>query len=181
MAAEVQSLQAGKERRGSNASQTGDCCLEAAMRQQFIALNRIEAFVKRLQREKWERHRGRCQEEKKKEGAVKANKSKTKPVRSWRCRSSGDRLPNLGEKKLDVTTSDGQAATATYQAADVTRALCAVSRICDKGNTVTFQAEGGFIENPDGVRTHFRRENNVYVMDLYVKEPLSQSVFGRQS
>ena len=95
--------------------------------------------------------------------------------------ASGDRLPNLGEKKLDVTTSGGQAATATYQVADVTRALCAVSRICDKGNTVTFQAEGGFIENPDGVRTHFRRENNVYVMDLYVKEPLSQPVFGRQS
>ena len=36
-------------------------------------------------REKFERHRGRCQKEKKKEGAVKANKSKTKPVRSWRC------------------------------------------------------------------------------------------------
>ena len=95
--------------------------------------------------------------------------------------ASGDRLPNLGEKKLEVTTSDGQAATATHQVADVTRALCAVSRICDKGNTVTFQAEGGFIDNPDGVRTHFRRENNVYVMDLHVKEPLAQSVFGRQS
>ena len=53
MPAELQSLQAGEERRGSNASQTGDCCLEAAMRQQFIALgaNRIEAFVQRLQRE----------------------------------------------------------------------------------------------------------------------------------
>ena len=63
----------------------------------------------------------------------------------------------------------------------MTRALCAVSRICDKGNTVTCQAEGVFIENPDGVRTHFRRENNVYVTDLHVKEPLAQSVFGPQS
>ena len=60
--------------------------------------------------------------------------------------ASGDRLPNLGEKKLEVTTSDGQAATATYQVADVTGALCAVSRMCDKGNTVTFQAEGGSLE-----------------------------------
>ena len=56
--------------------------------------------------------------------------------------ASGDRLPNMGEKKLEVTTSDGQAASATYQVADVTRTLCALSRICDKGNTVTFQAEG---------------------------------------
>ena len=30
MAAELQGLQAGEERRRSNASQTGDCCLEAS-------------------------------------------------------------------------------------------------------------------------------------------------------
>ena len=80
--------------------------------------------------------------------------------------ASGDSLPNMGEKKLEVTTSEGQKATPTYQVADVTRTLCALSRICDKGKTVTVQAEGRFIENPDGVRTHFRRENNVYPMDL---------------
>ena len=53
--------------------------------------------------------------------------------------------------------------------------LCSVSRICDKGNTVTFQAEEGFIENPDGVRIHFRRENNVYVMDL----PFQRACFAQ--
>ena len=59
MAAELQSLQAGEERRGSNASQTGDCCLEEkitevlrfgpkALWQQHVALgaNGIEIFVK---------------------------------------------------------------------------------------------------------------------------------------
>ena len=75
---------------------------------------------------------------------------------------------------LEVTTSDGQAATSTYQVGDFTRAFCAVSRIRDKGNTVIFQAEGKFIENPDAVRTHFRRENNVYAMGLYVKEPVAR-------
>ena len=52
MAAELQSMQAGEERRGSNASQAGDGCLEALW-QQLIALgaNGIEAFVQRLQRE----------------------------------------------------------------------------------------------------------------------------------
>ena len=50
MAAELQSLQAGEERRGSNASQTGDCCMEALW-QQFYRLSRIEVFVQRLQRE----------------------------------------------------------------------------------------------------------------------------------
>ena len=52
MEAELQGLQAGEERRGSNASQTGDGCMEALW-QQFIALgaNGIETFVQRLPRE----------------------------------------------------------------------------------------------------------------------------------
>ena len=51
MVAELQSLHTGEERRGSNASQTGDCCLEALW-QQFIALGANQfAFVQRLQRE----------------------------------------------------------------------------------------------------------------------------------
>ena len=36
MAAELQRLQAGEERRGSNASQTGDCCWEALVEQRFV-------------------------------------------------------------------------------------------------------------------------------------------------
>ena len=49
--AELQSLQAGEERRGTNASQTGGGCLEGLW-QQLIALgvNGIEAFVHRLHR-----------------------------------------------------------------------------------------------------------------------------------
>ena len=51
MAAELQGLQAGEERRGSNASQTGDGCLEALW-QQLLALgvNEIKTFLQRLQR-----------------------------------------------------------------------------------------------------------------------------------
>ena len=51
ISAERQSLQAGEERRGSNASQTGDGCLETLW-QQLIALGAhgIEAFVQRLQK-----------------------------------------------------------------------------------------------------------------------------------
>ena len=38
MAAELHSLQAGEERRGNNASQTGDCCMEALWRTCFWKL-----------------------------------------------------------------------------------------------------------------------------------------------
>ena len=92
--------------------------------------------------------------------------------------ASGDRLPNLGEKRSDFVTETGRTATATYQIADVTRALCSVSRVCDKGNTVTFTATGGFITNPAGVQTPFRRENNVYLLDTWAKGP--STVFRRQ-
>ena len=52
MEAELQGLQAGDERRGSSASQTGDGCLESLW-QQFIALgaNEFETCVQRIQRE----------------------------------------------------------------------------------------------------------------------------------
>ena len=63
MAAELQSLQAGEERRGSNASQTGDGCLW----KHLIALgaNGIETFVQRLQRGNGS-GTSRCQEKKEK-------------------------------------------------------------------------------------------------------------------
>ena len=72
--------------------------------------------------------------------------------------ASGNRLPNLGEKVMNVMTEDGIPAKATYQVANVTRALCAVSRVCDQGNTVIFEKDGGYILDPSGIRTAFRRE-----------------------
>ena len=45
--------------------------------------------------EKWERPKGRCQEEKKDEGIVKTNKSKTKPVSSWRCQRQAGAMKAL--------------------------------------------------------------------------------------
>ena len=88
--------------------------------------------------------------------------------------ASGDRLPNLGEKKFDIVTESGMSATATYQVADVTRALCSVSRVCDKGSTVTFTATGGFITSPAGVKTPIRRENNVYLLDTWTRGPAQE-------
>ena len=68
--AELQGLQAGEERRGSDASQTGDCCMEVVW-QQFIALgaNRVEAMFQRYR-----------------DATVTMNKNKVKPVSSWRYR-----------------------------------------------------------------------------------------------
>ena len=87
--------------------------------------------------------------------------------------ASGDRLPNLGQKRLQVVTDEGKETTTTYQIADVTRPLCAVSKACDSGNVVVFTKEGGFVQSPNGERTKFRRDQNVYLLDTWIREPAS--------
>ena len=72
---------------------------------------------------------------------------------------------------MKVWTNEGKPAMATFQCADVTRPLCSVSKICDQGNRVVFDGQGGFIENKSGVRTSFKRENNVYVLEMHSKKP----------
>ena len=84
--------------------------------------------------------------------------------------ASGDRIPNLGQKRLSVVTEEGHPTCTTYQIADVTRPLCAVSRMCDSGNKVIFHKDGGYVESPDGKKTAFRRERNVYLLSTWIRE-----------
>ena len=84
--------------------------------------------------------------------------------------ASGAKLPNQGEKKFSMMTPEGNWAEATFQVADVTRPLCSVTKICDKGNRVIFEGNGGYIENlATGVCTTFGRQNNVYVMEMWAE------------
>ena len=86
--------------------------------------------------------------------------------------ADGGKIPNLGQQVLEVTTEEGMPATVTYQVAEVTRPLSAVSAICDAGNVVTFTRTGGCITNEtSGQQTMFRRENNVYVMGMWMLKP----------
>ena len=85
MEAELQGLQAG-ERRGSNASQALDCCLETMVEQIFAlgadqTRSKFEVMCQMFFRRIETRLR-RCQEEMK-EGTVKMNKSKAEQISSW--------------------------------------------------------------------------------------------------
>ena len=86
----------------------------------------------------------------------------------------GENLPNLGQKQLKVWSNEGKLDVATFQCADVTKPLCGVSKICDQGNRVVFEGQGGIIESPNGARTSFKRENIVYVLEMHAKEPGDQ-------
>ena len=87
---------------------------------------------------------------------------------------------NLGEQKLNVVLDSNCEATIKYQIADVSRALNAVTEICDAGctdfgNHVIFGRKGGMIVNLEtGRETHFKRENNIYCLDYWVKPSARQ-------
>ena len=79
-----------------------------------------------------------------------------------------------------MMSGEGNMAEATFQVAEVTRPLCSVTKICDRGNRVVFDSQGGYIENyASGVQTRFSRQNNVYVMDMYVEETAVAPGFAR--
>jgi hypothetical protein len=79
-------------------------------------------------------------------------------------------LPNLGEQVLQVVMEDGKETTLSYAIADVSRALNAVTEVCDQGNRVIFGRGGGVIENlQTGKQTPFKREGNIYALEYWVK------------
>jgi hypothetical protein len=79
-------------------------------------------------------------------------------------------LPNLGEQVLQVVMEDGKETTLSYAIADVSRALNAVTEVCDQGNRVIFGRSGGIIENlQTGKQTPFKREGNIYALEYWVK------------
>ena len=58
------------------------------------------------------------------------------------------------------------------QVTDVHRPLMSVSRICDRGNRVVFDSQGGYIELlTTGEKIHVRRDHNVYRLQVEVPEP----------
>ena len=96
MEAKLQGLQAGEERRGSNASQAVECCLKAMVETDFRHGNgsgevQVRCSVPKDPQKIRDPYLScanarKCQEEKKDEETVNMNKSKAETVSSW-CRS----------------------------------------------------------------------------------------------
>jgi len=90
--------------------------------------------------------------------------------------ASEDTIPNLGEQNLEIVTGEGRDGCVTYQVAEVTRPLNAVSEICDaggeEGQYVIFSKHGGVIVNPEtGSQTAFERQDGIYCLEFWVKPP----------
>ena len=87
--------------------------------------------------------------------------------------ASGDKIPNLGQKSLDVVTNEGNEFRMTFQIADVTKPLTSVGAVTDAGdglNYVVFHRDGGWIAHPTtGKRTHFARKDGMCVLQTWLR------------
>ena len=89
--------------------------------------------------------------------------------------ASGKRMANEGEQHLQIMTEEGTAAQIPWQITGVRKPLMSVSKLCDRGNRVTFGRGGGVIHNVrTGQMTPFDRSGGVYTLGLWVKQSNSQ-------
>ncbi len=95
--------------------------------------------------------------------------------------ASGHKVPKLGQKLIRGRTDEWEDNSIHYQVADVTRPLNAVSKICDRGNIVTFNSEGGVIHYLwTGRETRFGREHGIYTLHTWVRSGESAQGFPGQ-
>ena len=87
--------------------------------------------------------------------------------------ANGNRMPNLGEKKVHFKSKDGLNSSNTFQVTKVKKPLAAVSKITEKGNWVCFGPSEAYIENvATGKRTNLELLNGTYSQDVeYFDEP----------
>ena len=77
--------------------------------------------------------------------------------------ANGTKMVNQGEQVVSATTGSGQRCRFKLQVTDVHRPLMSVSRLCDAGHRVVFEANSGYIQSvATGEKVQFRRDNNVY-------------------
>ena len=61
--------------------------------------------------------------------------------------ATGEEIPNLGEVTLPMITTEGTRRSMKMQAAEVSRPLASVKRICEAGHTVVFDQTGSYMYN----------------------------------
>ena len=92
--------------------------------------------------------------------------------------ADGARVYNQGEKRLPMSTTDGQQHRAmAFQAAPVHKALGSVHQMVRRGNKVTFDTDecgrdvSSIVHKASGQRIPLRVESGVYVLHMLVASP----------
>jgi hypothetical protein len=94
--------------------------------------------------------------------------------------ATGEEIPNLGEITIPMVTMEGSRRKMKMQAAEVSKPLASVKRICEAGHTVVFDEDGSFMYNKTtGEINYFREESGNYMLDVWVP-PNPAADFHRQ-
>lgn len=107
--------------------------------------------------------------------------------------ATGERTANRGKVRVQITTRNERKGELNYQLAQVSQPLTSVERLCDLGNTITFNSSGGrMINNRTQNVTRIDRRGGVHVLEVEAKarkaplqvshertaRPLSQEIAG---
>ena len=91
--------------------------------------------------------------------------------------ATGEEIPNLGEVVLPMVTTRR---SMRMQAAEVSRPLASVKRICDAGHTVVFDQAGSYMYNKRTEEVnYFREDGGNYLVDVWIP-PVAEQDFARQ-
>ena len=95
--------------------------------------------------------------------------------------ATGEEIPNLGEVLLPMLTKENTKRSMKMQAAEVSRPLASVKRICEAGHVVVFDEEGSYIFNKStGEINQLREESGNYMFDVWVPPKNAVASFRRQ-
>ena len=86
--------------------------------------------------------------------------------------AGGQKLKDLGDRRLNVRLENGRTCSLRTSVADVHKMLLSVSKVVDAGNSVFFSKQKNYIQNSKtGAITKVSREHDVYTLEFDVLEP----------
>ena len=83
--------------------------------------------------------------------------------------ANGSPIGNHGQKTVKGFTDTWSTVNMTMQVADVNKVLASVKRICDAGNRVVFDKNGGkIIDEATGKVTELEEKNGTYIFNMWL-------------
>ena len=84
--------------------------------------------------------------------------------------ANGVRIPNLGEKKFDAVTEDGNIRQITAQVCEVNKPLLSVSKMVAAGNRVVFDHDGSYVEDVNsGEVVWLTEQGGMYMLKVWAE------------
>jgi hypothetical protein len=96
--------------------------------------------------------------------------------------ATGTRIKDQGAKKVEFTTCEGRVKNIMFRRTNVMKPLIAMSKVEQAGNMIVLNGpENSYVEcKKTKERTKVRKQDGVYVIDMWINTGTAGPVFGRQ-